>query len=228
MYVMKKITTAFRGAARERGERIVDTNAIRIFEQEIYDCEHSMGQAKHDLAKIMAEKIRLERTHCQRINAIEKRELQAGEALDKGMEELASEIACWIAEQEAVIKDEQAAITRLADHEAKLRKTLNAAVKHIAHYRRELRLVQATQSSQKAAASLSIKANNLGSRITDMQESLERIRDRQNQFEDMQEALTNIENNLDNGNLDEKLRNAGIGGLTQAEAVLDRIRAKKH
>ncbi|WP_020410769.1 PspA/IM30 family protein [Hahella ganghwensis] len=227
MYVMQKITTAFRGAAREGAEKVVDANAIRIFEQEIYDCENAMTLAKHDLAKVMAEKIRLQRLHEQRISSIREREEQAGVALDKGLESLARELAEWISEQEKTSEREQKALQQLEDHEKKLRKSLNAAGNHIQHYRRELRLVQATQSSQKATSALSSKANSLGARIMDMQDSLDRIRSRQSEFEDYQEAMQILGDEFSDNTLDSKLQQAGISSEKAADSVLARIRQKR-
>ncbi len=224
MLVMQKITTAFRGAARESAEKMVDANAIRIFEQEIYDCENSMHQAKHDLARVIAERMRLQRVHDQRCEAVSLRESQTLEALDKKEEDLARELAAWIAEQEKAGNDEKTALKRLAEHEDKLRSTLKAAVKHIQHYRRELRLVQATQSSQQATRALASKANTLGARIVDMQESLERIQARQQEFDDMQEALMKIGDDPGHQQLDSKLKQAGITTDHAADSVLERIR----
>ena len=224
MFVMQKITTAFRGAARENAEKIVDANAIRIFEQEIYDCEGSMHQAKHDLARVIAERMRLQRVHDQRLEAVKLRETQALQALDKQETALAQEIAVWLAEQEKAAQEEQAALKRLTDHEEKLRATLRAAAKHIQHYRRELRLVQATQSSQQATRALACKANSLGARIVDMQESLERIQAKQEQFDDMQEALMTVGDDLGQQQLDAKLKQAGITTDHAADSILARLR----
>ncbi|OZG74533.1 phage shock protein A [Hahella sp. CCB-MM4] len=228
MYVMQKITTAFRGVAREGAEKVVDANAIRIFEQEIYDCENAMALAKHDLAKVMAEKIRLQRVHEQRLSSIQEREGQAGEALDKGLDSLAKELAEWIFDQEKTLATEKKALQTLKEHEAKLRKSLNAAANHIQHYRRELRLVQATQSSQRATSTLTCKANSLGARIMDMQESLDRIRTRQSEFEDYQEAVQILGNEFSDDALDAKLEKAGIGSGSAADAVLERIKKNRN
>ncbi len=227
MYIMQKITAALRGAARENAEKVIDTHAIRIFEQEIYDCEYSITQAKQDLAKVMAEKVRLGRSHEQRRQAIREKEQQAGKALDKGLDAITQEIADWILEQEQVGEEERKALEKLAAHEKKLRQTLTAAAQHIARYRRELRMVQATQSSQQATAQLAVKANSLGANILCMQESLERIRSRQEQFADMEEAVITIDKDLDSNGLEEKIRQAGLTGSTAREDIIARIKASR-
>ena len=58
MRVFAKLFTAVRGGVREAAEVVVDANALRIFEQEIYECESALQQAKKDLSRVMAEKLR--------------------------------------------------------------------------------------------------------------------------------------------------------------------------
>jgi phage shock protein A len=55
MRVFTKLVTAVRGSGREAAEAVVDANAIRIFGQEIYDCEAAIQQAKRDLSRVVAE-----------------------------------------------------------------------------------------------------------------------------------------------------------------------------
>lgn len=226
MFYMQKMMTAVRGATRESAERVVDANAIRIFEQEIYECECAMGQAKHDLARVMAEKMRLERGIARRARYLAEKETQAGQALEKGLEELAHDLATVIADQEKTLADERKASEKLGEHERKLRLSLQSAAQSIQNYRRELRMVQATQSTQQATASLAVRANSMGSRISDMQDSLQRIRDRQERFDDMKRAMEQLDEGLNDDGLEDKLRKAGIGPRTEADAVLDRIRKK--
>jgi len=57
MNIFKKLITAVRGGASEVGEAIVDTQAIRILEQELRDSKSALDQAKINLTAIMAEKM---------------------------------------------------------------------------------------------------------------------------------------------------------------------------
>ena len=226
MFIMQKITTAFRGAARENAERFIDANAIRIFEQEIFECEQAITLAKRDLAKVVAEKKQLERALSKRNQGIRERESQIEAALGKDMESLAEDVANWIVEQEKVAEEEKRAILRLSEHESKLRASLSTAAKRITHYRRELRMVVATQNSQQATAALKTRASTMGSKLMDMQDSLDRIRRNQEQFDDVEEALFEVEGDLEGASLDDKLKNAGIGKAGEAKSVLERVRAK--
>ena len=49
MAIFKKLVTALRGGINEAGEAIVDTQALRILDQEIRDADSELKQAKESL-----------------------------------------------------------------------------------------------------------------------------------------------------------------------------------
>lgn len=55
MVIFKKLVTALRGGINEVGESIVDSQALRILDQEIRDADEELKQAKESLANILAE-----------------------------------------------------------------------------------------------------------------------------------------------------------------------------
>ncbi|VAW65338.1 PspA/IM30 family protein, partial [hydrothermal vent metagenome] len=61
MSIFKKLFTAVRGGATEVGEAIIDTQAIRILEQELRDSKTALNEAKTNLTAIMAEKMGIDR-----------------------------------------------------------------------------------------------------------------------------------------------------------------------
>ena len=48
MEFLKKLITAIRGGSRELGEAVLDTQGIRIYEQEIEDAKAAIKQADHE------------------------------------------------------------------------------------------------------------------------------------------------------------------------------------
>jgi phage shock protein A len=58
MSVIKKLVTLLRGSARELGQSVVDSNATRIYEQEIIDAKNSITEAKTELTGVMAKQMR--------------------------------------------------------------------------------------------------------------------------------------------------------------------------
>jgi len=54
MNVWSKLLTALRGGANEAGEALVDSQALRILDQEIRDADLELRQSREALAEIMA------------------------------------------------------------------------------------------------------------------------------------------------------------------------------
>ncbi|MCU7866321.1 MAG: PspA/IM30 family protein, partial [Candidatus Thiodiazotropha sp. (ex Lucinoma borealis)] len=54
MEFFKKLMTAIRGGSRELGEAVLDTQSIRIYEQEIEDAKEAIKKAESDLTGVMA------------------------------------------------------------------------------------------------------------------------------------------------------------------------------
>ena len=54
MNIWAKMMTALRGGVNEAGEAIVDSQALRILDQEVRDAASELNQSKNALAEIMA------------------------------------------------------------------------------------------------------------------------------------------------------------------------------
>ena len=54
MNVWRKLLTAVRGGAHEVGEAVVDSQALRILDQEIRDADDELHRSREALAGIMA------------------------------------------------------------------------------------------------------------------------------------------------------------------------------
>lgn len=61
MGFFSKMMTAFSGLGNEVGEAIIDTQALRILDEEMRDAKKHLEQAKENLAKVMAEQMGVER-----------------------------------------------------------------------------------------------------------------------------------------------------------------------
>ena len=93
MSIFKKIMTAIRGGASEVGEAIVDSNATRIFEQEIRDSENHLTKAKRDLTGVMAQQMAASREVDRLKREVIEHEGYAMQAMEKGDETLALAVA---------------------------------------------------------------------------------------------------------------------------------------
>lgn len=228
MNVFGKIMTAIRGGAREAGEAIVDTNAIRIFEQEIKDAEKHMNKAKQDLTGIMAQQMRAARELEQIKNSIGEHENYASQALAKGDEPLALEVAEKIAALEVNLAEQQQSHDSFAQHAQRLKELVHKNERLIKDHQRQLAMVKTTESVQKATAAVSDSFAASSSKVGNAKASLERIKARQQDFEDRLDASKTLEGESTDASLKAKLSAAGIGDApsSNAQSVLDRLKAK--
>ena len=228
MSVLNKIWTALRGGVREMGDAIVDSNGIRIFEQEIIDAKNSIQQAKTNLTEVMARKMQAERKVSKLVEDIRTHEGYASKALDQGDEALALDVAGKIATFEADKQEQDAIVARLTGQVEQLKAHIKKAEKLIADHERELSIVRTTESVQKATEQVveNVAANN--SSLNTARESLERIKARQEMKQDQLEAGELLDKEFAGNDLDNKLEEAGIKGEAASAAdILARIKAGK-
>ena len=226
MTIWRKVGTLFRATAHEPAEKWVDANALRIMAQELRDTEQSMINAKRELAGLMAEARQLNRSNQQLETTIAQREGQARQALDKGEDALALELAESIAEDENLLEEQQRHAGHLARQERTLRKQLQQAGRTLQHYKRELSLARANQNAEQVLKQLGTHTVGLHTHMGDLAESMNRIRSRQTRFTDIQESLQELDRDDANGDLETKLQEAGIDtGKHDGAAVLSRLKS---
>ena len=227
MNILKKIMTAIRGGTRELGESIVDSQGTRIFEQEIEGAQESLKKAKHDLTQVMAKEMQASRK-VESISAeIEKNEGYVADALAKKEESLALEIATKVEEFEqdkALQVDAQQSYEK---HIEKLKSMMEKAERQLKDYERQLTMVKTTENVQKATAAITDNFGTTDSTLMSAKESLDRIRKKQEDFDDRNLAAEQLDAENSGKNLSDKMKQAGIGDTqSAAEAVLARLKAK--
>ena len=229
MSVLKKIITAVRGGAREVGEFVVDANGTRIFEQEIKDAEKHLRKAKQDLTDVMAKQMQAGRKVASIKNEISEHEGYAGQALDKDNEELALEIAEKIAQLEIELVEQEGVHTSFSDHVARLKDLVKKTERQLKDYERQLSMVKTTESVQKASAAITDNFASSNSKMISAKDSLERIKQRQQNTFDRLAAAEQLESENSDKSLEERMQAAGIGDSNEqsANSVLDRIKAKQ-
>ncbi|AZQ11628.1 MULTISPECIES: PspA/IM30 family protein [Shewanella] len=228
MGILNKILTAFRGGANEVGQSIVDANATRIFEQEIRDAEKHLTKAKRDLTEVMAKEMAAAREVDRLKRAISEHEGYATQALEKGNEALALEVAEKIAQLEMELAEQQSSNEAFSNNAAKLKDLVKKTERQLADYQRQLSMVKTTESVQKATASITDSFASSNSKLLNAKESLERIKARQQQFDDRMKAAETLEAEDSDKSLAAKLAEAGIGEQkSDANAVLERLKSRK-
>lgn len=226
MDILKKILTALRGGAREMGEAVVDAQGVRILEQEIHDAKESLEQARSDLADVMAQE-----TQAQRQTQVLKAQLaesegHVNEALDKGEEGLALELAGKVAEAEGQLAQQEEVATSYAEHVSNLKEMMAEAEHQIAEYERQLSMLKTTESVHKTTEAISDTFTSTNSSVRSAKETLERVKAKQQHSADRLKAAQQLEREANNSELNEKMAAAGIGKQqSDADDVLARIKA---
>ncbi len=228
MGILNKILTAFRGGATEVGQSIVDANSTRIFEQEIRDAEKHLTKAKRELTDVMAKEMQASREIDRLKRSIAEHEGYATQALEKNNEALALEVAEKIAQLDQELAEQQTANDSFSAHATRLKDLVRKTERQLADYQRQLAMVKTTESVQKATATITDSFASSNSKLLNAKDSLERIKARQQQFDDRLKASEALAEENSDQSLQAKLAEAGIGEQkSDASAVLERLKARK-
>jgi len=229
MSIFKKVMTAIRGGVNEAGEAIVDANGVRIFEQEIRDAEGHIAKAKNDLTGVMANKMQAERESTRLAKEIAEHENYAGQALEKSDETLALQVAEKIADLEAQKAESDANVASFDKSVVRLKELVKKSERQIGEYKRQISMAKTTENVQKATSAISDNFSSSNSKLLNAKDSLERIKAKQQQFDDKLAAAEELEAEGSDASLKSQLAAAGIGEQSSnANSVLERLKAKQN
>ena len=228
MGIWGKVATAIRGGVSEAGESIVDHQALRILDQEIRDADGELAKSKTALTGIIAKR-KLAQKKVDSIKAsVAEYEGYAIQALDKGDESLATEVAQKIADLESQLTDEQGLAKAYAGSEAQLRKSVGTAESNLKRLKHQVDTVKATESVQRAQASVAARFSGADSSMQSALDSLERLKSKQAERSARFEAATELAESTDDQDLGSRLKAAGIvSSKSSGDDVLARLRAKQ-
>jgi phage shock protein A len=155
-------------------------------------------------------------------------EKKAFELLEIGEETLATEVAGKIAELEAELENQKQAKERFKEHVVKVKEMIKQTHAKIREHEREIAMVKTTENVQKATVSISQHMDGGSSKMVAAKESLERIKQRQQDQSDRMSAAETLKAELSGANLEEKLKAAGVGDSgDRQKQVLARLKAKR-
>lgn len=228
MTVWNKLVTALRGAAHEAGEAVTDSQALRILDQEIRDADNDLNKSKEALAEIMAKQKlaagQLQATHAR----IGEYEGYALKALETNDDALALEVAGKVALLEAQRDQEEAQFAAFTGSVDQLRAAIQAAQTNIRRLKQQADTVKATESVQRAQATVAGRYTGSQSRVQTALDSLERIKQKQAERGARMESAAELARDSGEDALDAKLRAAGItSGEANAQSVLERLKAQR-
>lgn len=223
--MFKQISTLLRGKAHDAEQAFADRNAMSLLAQQIRDAAQSIQSARRSVAIAMAQNEQERAQHGAILSRIGDLETRASAALAKGKEALAREAAEAIAFLEAERDASEKAQGQFIIAIDKLKAVVRASEARLQELQRGARLARATEEAQKLDTTIvgpGVAA------LEDAEETLARLRLRQNQNEITAAALKDMEGATRSAGIIEKLANAGCGAplRSTADDVLTRLRGR--
>ena len=227
--MLSKIMTALRGKATETGQTVVDSQALRILDQEIRDSENHLSQSKTELTRLMGQR----QLNSNKADTLESKiaelEKSAEAALDKGEEQLAVEVAERMVALQDDLEAERAIVSEYDASIEKLRGAIRGTDNQLRQLKQQVSVVKATESAQKAQSAVASRHSGQNSAMSSAMESLDRIKERQQLNSAQMQAADDMAAEESGSSLEARLKAAGIGGQERkADDVLARLKAKKN
>lgn len=228
MNIWAKMMTALRGGVNEAGEAIVDSQALRILDQEVRDSAEELKHSKNALAEIMARQ-KLAQEKCANLEKqVAEHEGYAVKALDKGDEALAHEVAQKIAGFENQLAQEKEAAEGYAKSANDLRSAITHTERNLKRLKQQVDTVKATENVQRAQAAVAERYSGSNSKMRTAMDSLERIKEKQALKAAQMNAASELAQETSDDSLQTKLEEAGIAPSgSSADDILERLKAKR-
>ncbi len=224
--MFKTLTTLINGANARAEERVRDTYAVELIDQKIRECDAQLRAAKATLATL----IQRQRSEERMLGALNIRITdltdRATKALDGGREDLAREAAQTIAtlENERTMRGET--LDRLERRVMQLRNSLESGHRKIIDLKQGAIQARAIRQEQSIQVRLNSTLGQI-SPIEEAQDLIDRVIGKDDPFEQSQ-ILSDINRDLDGGNIADRMADAGFGPSTRttADDVLSRLKSK--
>lgn len=211
-----KIFTAIRGGVNEATEAAVDSQSMRILDQEIRDAEQALRQARSDLAGIMASN----KSMMRRIEENRAKEAKdsdsARAAITAGRTDLAQGLAQRISIVRSELQRDQQELDGLIPRQQQMLRTIQDTESRITQMKREVDNVKANEALLRAQSAIAHNQSGVNSRLGTAMDSLGRIKKRQEETSNRIAAGAELAAIEDGTDLDRQLREAGIGGQNQS------------
>ncbi len=224
MALFKQLVTLLRGKSHEAGEAVIDRNALTILDQQIRDATTAQAKARDDLATLTAKRRLIEKDLEALSAQRDKYEASARAAMARGDMGLAREVAERLAKIEAEGTAKVPQVEEMRGAEDRLRQIIGGTDGKIEAFRREIEIVRANESVQRAQASVAASAGGAAGQLGSAADSLKRLKERQAIRDERFKAAEELELQRTGGDLDEKLRTAGLlPGSSSADDILARL-----
>jgi len=225
MGFLNNIFKTIQGIGNEANDAFVDSQGIRIMEQEIRDAKENQLKAKESLTDVMAEQKGMARKVADLKASVDEYSNAIGQLLEAGNEALALESAEKLAEIEGDLDSNQAVLDSYNEQVNELKRIIKDSSKQVEALGREVAIVKSTEAAQKASEATSAQFSGTNSSLTSASASMERIKAKQQKRKDKMKAARELAQESSGGDLQDKLKAAGvIGNQSSASSILDRYK----
>jgi len=225
MNILNKMFTAIKGGLNEAGEAIIDSQALRILDQEIREASEELKVTRNNLLEQRAKQKLAQEKTSELKEKISEHEAYVLKALEKKNETLALEIADQIAKFELALEAETDKANKFSSNAEKLREGIVIAERSIEHMKQQIATVRATENMQRAQAAVATRHSNSNTQLHTALDSLERIKAKQALRNTKIKSANKLRNDYLDDDLEKKLRQAGIKAETNsADKVLNRLK----
>lgn len=221
-----KLKTLMRGQARVSMEQIVNANDMLLLDQQLYETEQSLRDARRQLARLMAEQ-KLNRRRSDELAAqIRYYEKGARQALSASEETLALDIGKRLAEleqQQARLEQQGIALNQ---QEAEYQRFIQQAADQLKTLRHEQSLARTQEALFGQSRNRESQGRGLAERLSDSKQTLQQIQQRQEECRLLWQSEIHCDWQTGDS-LDRRMADAGIGDsqTERARAILARLQA---
>lgn len=223
MSLLRKLFTAVRGGVNDAGEAIVDSQEMRILDQEIRDSKNAVAKAEQELTKIMAD------------HAINSKEVKVLEdsyndylskvkvLKEKNETALALEVAEKMVEIDADLKEKKDIEAQGQKNIEALRNALKMNKKAIEKSERQVQTLKANNSLNKATESIMTGTDNTTSDLANMTATMEKLKKKTEHKTEQLRSAQLLQDESSGEALDRKLESVGLSNKKSAEDLLKSI-----
>ncbi|MBE1769422.1 PspA/IM30 family protein [Escherichia marmotae] len=227
MGILKSLFTLGKSFISQAEESIEENQGVRMLEQHIRDAKAELDKAGKSRVDLLA-RVKLSNDKLKDLRERKATlEARALEALSKNVNpSLINEVAEEIARLENLITAEEQVLSNLEVSRDGVEKAVTATAQRIAQFEQQMEVVKAMQRAQQAVTTSTVGAS---SSVSTAAESLKRLQARQAERQARLDAAAQLEKVADGRDLDEKLAEAGIGGVNKSSAqdVLARLQRQQ-
>jgi len=224
--MFKTLATLINGANARNEDRVRDAFAIELIDQKIREADASLKAAKATLASL----IQRQRSEDQQRQSLQNRigdlTTRAQEALTADRDDLAQQAAESIATMENELAVRTETLRRLDQKVLRLRTSIEAGHRRIIDLKQGA--IQARAVRREQSIQMRMQTNTGSSATEEAEELISRVLGQDDPFEQA-EILGQINRDLNNTGLTDRMADAGFGAPTRATAddVLSRLKTKK-